>query len=293
MALMPDRVLKPEIGNKGDIPTISPQDFLEEMARVDVYLTAGTEVSPVPNESRVVVYTDPGSAGADRFRLAQMGLKRLQAARKLRTLLITSPLPGDGKSTVALNLATVLSESGKVPVLLLEADVYQPTLTLKLGIKPWPGLTECYTHGDHAMMAIRRINPLGFYLLPAGQPVTGGVGLFESNFASQLFKSLSSSYFSWILIDSPPAIPVADILSLRAHADATLLVARAGKTPREAIEETTRHVGPDHVLGIILNGVEGINRAYAKYYGYGGYEGRSKHAKSKTIVGLGLDEHAR
>jgi Mrp family chromosome partitioning ATPase len=211
----------------------------------------------------------------------------------LKTLLITSPLPGDGKSTVALNLATALSESGKVPVLLLEADVYRPTLIEKLGLKQWPGLTECYKHGDHPMLAIRRINPLGFYLLPAGQPVTAGVSFFESNFASQLFKGLSSSYFSWILIDSPPAIPVANILALRAHADATLLVARAGETPQEAIEETTRHLEPDHVLGIILNGVEGINRAYARYYGYGGYEARSKHAKSKTIVGLGLDEHAR
>jgi Mrp family chromosome partitioning ATPase len=290
---MPDRGLEPEIENKGDIPTVSPEGFLEGLTRVDVYLPAGTEVSPVPAESRVVVYGDPKSAGADRFRLAQIRLKNLQAARKLKSLLITSPLPGDGKSTVALNLATALSEKGKVPVLLLEADVYRPTLVEKLGLKPWPGLTECYKRGDHPMLAIRRINPLGFYLLPAGQPVEDGSSLFQSKFASQLIKGLSTSSFNWILIDSPPAIPIADVLALKAQTDATLLVVRAGETPREAIEESARNLGHDHVLGIILNGVEGLSRVYAKYYGYGGYEARGKPSKLKTITGLGLDGHAR
>jgi receptor protein-tyrosine kinase len=290
---MPDRVLKPEMENKGAIPTVSPKESLEALTRVDVYLPAGTEVSPVSTESRVVVHYDPKSAGADRFRLAQIRLKSLQAARKLKSLLITSPLPGDGKSTVALNLATVLSEGGKVPVLLLEADVYRPTITKRLGLKPWPGLTECYKRGDHPMLAIRRINPLGFYLLPAGQPVEDGASLFQSHFASQLIKGLSTSFFSWILIDSPPAIPVADILALKAQADATLLVARAGATPREAIEESARNLGRDHILGIILNGVEGLSRVYAKYYGYGGYEARAKPGKPETVRGLGRGEHAR
>ena len=217
----------------------------------------------------MVVHTDPRSAGADRFRLVRIRLKSIQASRGLKSLLITSPLPGDGKSTVALNLATVLSENGKRPVLLLEADVYRPTLVKKLGLKPWPGLTECYKRGSDPMLAIRRIDPLGFYLLPAGQPVEDGSSLLQSNFASQLIKGLSSSSFSWILIDSPPTTPIADILVLRAHADATLLVARAGQTPREAIEESTRNLGRDHIIGIILNGVEGLDRVYSKYYGYG------------------------
>ena len=99
---------------------------------------------------------------------------------------------------------------------------------------------------------------------------------FQSDFVSQLIKGLSSSYFSWILIDSPPTTPIADILALKAQADATLLVARAGKTPREAIEETTRNLGRDHIIGIILNGVEGLDRAYSKYYAYAKSEAAAK-----------------
>jgi non-specific protein-tyrosine kinase len=290
---MPDRVLKPEIETKGDIPSGSPEDFLQAMERVDVYLSVGTEVSPVPAESRVVVYCDPKSAGADRFRLAQIRLKSIQAARKLKSLLITSPLPDDGKSTVALNLATVLCENGKVPVLLLEADVSRPAFLKRLGLKPWPGLAECHKRSDDPMLAVRRIAPLGFYLLPAGQPAEDSGSILQSNFTSQLIKGLSSSSFSWILIDSPPTTPVADILALKAQADGTLLVARAGETPREAIEESARNLGRDHILGIILNGVVGLNRTYSRYYRYGRSDAGAKPTRPKTIESLGLDEHAK
>jgi Mrp family chromosome partitioning ATPase len=290
---MPDRVLKQAIGTREDLPSLSPEDFVPEWERVDFCLPVGTEESPVPPESRVIVYHDPTSAGADRFRLAQIRLKSLQAARKLKSILITSPLPGDGKTTVALNLATVLSENGQVPVLLLEADVYRPALVNRLALKPWAGLTECSRRGEDPMLAIRRINPLGFYLLPAGQRVEDGDSLLQSTFTSQLVKSLSASSFCWVLIDAPPTTPIADVLALNGHADATLLVARAGETPREAIEESARNLGRDHVLGIILNGVEGLNRIYSRYYGYGKSDARAKSAKHHTVVGLGLGGDAK
>src|SRR5208337_3831442 len=288
---MPDRLFKPEIG-KDDLPSASAEEFFETLERADVYLPVSTEVSPVPQESRVVMHTDPRSAGADRFRLVQIRLTSIQASRKLKSLLITSPLPEDGKSTVSLNLATGLSEEGKRPVLVLEADVHRPTLLKKLGLKGWPGLTECYERGSDPMLAIRRIEPLGFYLLPAGEPVDGS-NLLQSDFASQLIKGLASSSFHWILIDSPPTTPVADIIALKALADATLLVARAGKTPREAIEESTRDLGRDHIIGIILNGVEGFDRMYSKYYGYGRTEARVKKTKPNVIEGLQLNKHGR
>jgi len=284
---MPDRVLKPEI-EEDDIPSVSPEEFLQALERADVSLPLATEVSPVSPESRIVVHTEPRSAGADRFRLVQIRLKSLQASKKLKRLLITSPLPGDGKTTVALNLATALSEKGKQPVLLLEADVYRPALVKRLGLRPWPGLTDCFKSKRDPMRAIRRIDPLGFYLLPAGQPEEGGSSLLQSDFISKLIKRLSDSAFSWILIDSPPTTPVAEILVLRAQADATVLVTRARKTPREAIEESTRSLGRDHILGIILNGVEGLDRAYSQYYGYVQPEGRARQAKPEVGLSPGL-----
>ena len=282
---MPDHALMPEI-EKDELSSLSPDGFFRALERADVFLPVATEASPVPAESRVVVYSSPQSAGADRFRLARIRLNNLQAARKLKTLLITSPLPEDGKSTVALNLATALSEKGKPPVLLLEADVYRSAIVKKLGLNPWPGLTECFMQGADPMLAIRRIEPLGFYLLPAGQPMEDGSNLLQSSFASQLIKGLASSSFSWILIDSPPTTPIADILALKAQSDATLLVARAGVTPREDIEESIQNLGRDHIIGIILSGVEGLDRVYSRYYGYGKSEDSGRASKSKEILGL-------
>jgi capsular exopolysaccharide synthesis family protein len=289
---MPDRLFKPETG-KDDLSSASTEEFFETLERADVYLPVSTEVSPVSPESRIVMYTDPRSAGADRFRLVQIRLTSLRASRKLKSLLITSPLPEDGKSTITLNLATGLSEEGKRPVLVVEADVHRPTLLEKLGLKAWPGMSECYRRGSDPMLAIRRIEPLGFYLLPAGQPAEDGSRLLQSDFASQLIKGLSSSSFGWILIDSPPATPVADVIALKAQADATLLVVRAGETPREDVEEATRNLGRDHIIGIILNGVEGLDRMYSKYYGYGRSEAPVKKTKPKLIEGLDLNKRGR
>ena len=120
---MSNDVFKPET-EKDEIPPASPEEFLEALERADVYPAVSIEGTPLPPECRIVVYTDPRSAGADRFRLVQIRLRSMQASRKLQSVLITSPLPEDGKSTVALNLATGLSDNGKCPVLLLEADVH-------------------------------------------------------------------------------------------------------------------------------------------------------------------------
>lgn len=104
---------------------------------------------------------------------------------------------------------------------------------------------------------------------------------------ARLLERLSPD-FDWILIDSPPAIPVAQVLALKTQADATLLVVRAGKTQREAVEEAIQILGRDHIVGIDLNGVEGLDRAYSRYYGYG-YEA----AQSKSHLQLqALTEHA-
>ena len=178
-------------------------------------------------------------------------------------------------------------------MLLLEADVYRPTVLTRLGLKPWAGLSECSRRGEDPMLAIRRINPLGFYLLPAGSTVDDDANILQSTFTSQLVKSLSASSFGWVLIDAPPTTPVADVLALNAHADATLLVARAGETPREAIEESARNLGRDRIIGIILNGVEGLNKIYSRYYGYTKSEARSKPAGPKTGKSLGLEQQAK
>lgn len=289
---MHERALMPEM-KKDDEHRVIPEEFFQELESADVYLPVHTETSPVGPESRLVVHREPRSAGADRFRLLQMRLRNLRASRQLKVLLLTSPLPGDGKTTVALNLATALTERGKRPVLLLEADVYRPTITKKLELNPWTGLTDCFEAGLDPMQAIRRIDPLGFYLLPAGTPVDDGGGILQSEYISQLIKGLAATSFDWILIDAPPTTPIAEILSLRGQSDGTLVVARAQVTPREAIEESARNLGRDHVIGVVLSGVDGLDRVYSHYYGYTNPDERAKREKRSGPQGLGLKPYGR
>jgi len=215
--------------------------------------------------ARIVFAAQAFISTADRFRLLRMRLRELAKSGKLRTLLVTSALPNDGKSTITLNLAAALAEHGDQAVLVLEADLRRSALGKKLGLDSWPGLAECLEGSLDPMSAIRRIEPQGWYLLPAGKKGAEALQLLQTEVISALLNRLST-FFDWILIDSPPALLVTDSVALSHYADATLLVARAGFTPRDSIEEAIQAIGRNRVLGIVLNGVEGLNPSYAKYY---------------------------
>jgi polysaccharide biosynthesis transport protein len=220
----------------------------------------------IPPEGRVVVHSDPRSLGADRFRLLRTRLSELAAKAKVKTVLLTSPVPQDGKSTVTLNLATALAEHGKRSVLVLEADFSHPSLSGILGISSGVGLAECLQGDSDPIAALRRIEPLGWYFLQAGTSVSNPSELVQSKLFAPLV-AMFEARFDWILLDSPPIAPVADILALKAQVDGCLLVVRAGQTQRELVEEAVRQLGREHVLAIVLNGAEGLDRTHSKYYG--------------------------
>ncbi len=245
---------QPAPGSNSDFSRIDLADIVAE----------GVHLKP---ESRLIFHSDPRSCAADRYRFLRMKLRELWTAGKLKSLLITSPLPEDGKSTTALNVASALSDHGKCSVLLIEADLYHSPLVEMLGIEPGPGLAECLESGLDPRSAIRRLQPLGWYLLPAGKPQGNPTELLQTEVFANTIQRLISC-FDWVLIDSPPVVPLVDALLLKRHANATLLVARAGHTPREAIERSVTLIGRDHILGVVLNAVEGLNAVYSKYSNY-------------------------
>jgi len=219
----------------------------------------------ISSESRLIVSSDPHSPGSERFRLIRMALRNAAGGKLPKVLLITSPLPKDGKSTVSLNLATSLSEGGKHRVILLEADLHRPSLVDTLGLERMNGLSEVLKGLEEPSAVIRRIEPLDIYLMAAGRLFDHPSEMFQGERFSELLQELRAC-FECVLIDCPPAFPLADVVALKAHADGVLLVARAGATPREAVRETLQLFKPGQVLGLILNAEEELNQLYAKYY---------------------------
>ena len=246
------------VGKTGEV--IANAADLERIPSVEVQL------EPL---SRIVYHTDPRGIAADRFRFLRMRMREISNASKLKTILVTSALSLDGKSTVSLNLATALSEQGQTDVLLLEADLYHPTLVERLGLTAGPGLAQCIASGLDPFSVIRRLSPLGWYFLPAGNQVEDPNELLHGDEFATILRTVSPC-FKWVVIDSPPIVPIADSLALARHADASLLVVRAGRTPSEAVTAAFNSLGPKHVLGVVLNGVEGLERLYSKYNKYYG-----------------------
>lgn len=220
-------------------------------------------------KSRLLFHTEPGSSAADRYRLLRMRLRELKPKLKLKTLLVTSPSAEDGKSTTIINLATALAKNGKSRVLVIEADLYHPSLAKLVGVRAVKGLANNLEGSLGVFAGIRRLEPLGWYLLPAGQTSTTPTELLSNEKVSELVRKLAL-HFDWVLIDSPPAIPLADALLLKSCADATLLVARAGRTPRMAIEKCVSLFGRGHVVAVVLNAAEDVNHMYSKYSKYYG-----------------------
>jgi len=254
---------------KEDQPGLEEANPLEFVPVIsDLGQTAVEEVEIKPS-LRLIMLSEPRSPGADRFRYLRMRLRELSGKGRLKSLVITSPNPQDGKSTVVMNLATALAEEGRRQVLVIEADLYRPSVAKGLGIPTRPGLAECLEGALDPVLALRRLEPLKWYLLQAGTPQGNPSEILQSGSMTHVMATLTP-LFDWVLIDTPPVAPLTDALGLAQFADACLLVLRADRTPREAVEEALALLGPGRVAGLIFNGAEDLNRLYGRYSEYYG-----------------------
>ncbi|MEO5925013.1 MAG: CpsD/CapB family tyrosine-protein kinase [Bryobacteraceae bacterium] len=216
---------------------------------------------------RIVVATDLSSPGADRFRFLRMRLRELRSASAIQSILVTSALPKEGKSTVAMNLATVLADGGKSSVLLVEGDLHRPSIASGLGIPAARGLAECLEIGIDPISVIQRVEPLGFYLLHAGATKGNPTQVLQDEGLGATLDGVRQ-HFDWIVIDTPPLAVLTDALLLGRCADTSLMVIRADVTPRAAVDEALARLGAEHVFGILVNGEAELNDAASKYAAY-------------------------
>jgi capsular exopolysaccharide synthesis family protein len=221
----------------------------------------------VAPQSKLVCITDEDGLAAEKFRFLGVRLRHLQQKRLLRRLLITSSMTEEGKSMVSANLACTLARKQQQKILLLEGDLRRPTLAEQFGLGKIPGLSELLQCEPCTAMNIRHLESLGLWILPAGSPSRMPLELIQSRKLSVLLDQLGA-WFDWIVIDSPPLMPLGDTSVWMRLADGILLVTRPGKTAKRQLQRGLEAIEQSKLLGAVLNGSADAGLGdYYHYYG--------------------------
>ena len=227
------------------------------------------------------------------FRQLRAYLRYFNVDRELRLLLVASAAPGDGKSTVARNLAQAAQESG-TKTLLIEADLRRSDTARHYGVRPAPGLSELLVGSAERQQAIRSV-PIStrvngdkpdalMHVLVAGTPPPNPAELIESQAMAELLSWATKNY-ELVIVDTPPLAVFSDAISLLGRVDGVLVVSQLGKNSRDAAaflrERLTGINAP--LLGVIANGVKGAGAGgYGSFYygahGHGAYSSSVDYA---------------
>lgn len=205
------------------------------------------------------------SAGMEEFRTLRSRLYQAREKKPLTKLLITSALPKEGKSFTSANLAQVIVRQHGRRVLLLDADLRNPQLHHYLGAEPGPGLSE-YLRSESDEFSIIQRGPMeNLFLIPAGHNAGNPAELLANGRLKFLLSRLETM-FDWIIVDSAPAVPVADAALLATFCDGVLLVVRSNSTPIDAARKARKEFADRNVVGVVLNGINPELTPYSNYY---------------------------
>jgi polysaccharide biosynthesis transport protein len=227
---------------------------------------------------RVVVANAPRSIVHEAYRMLQANLKFTSFDRKVKTIVITSAVPGEGKSEVAANLAATLAQSGKT-VLLIDADMRSPSQHHLWGMVNGVGLSNVIVEPEHLNDALQSVTQ-NLTVLTAGVMPPDPITLLESESMHQMLQKFSQNY-EYILFDSPPLAGMADAAVLGKIANGVLMVARPGTvtySSAAAAKDLLRRSGA-HVLGLVANGVN-LKQEPDNFFYYTG----SKVEPSRVLV---------
>lgn len=210
--------------------------------------------------------------GSEEFRTLRSRLYQMREKQPLRTLLVTSALPAEGKTFVAANLAQVIVRQHERRALLIDADLRWSRLHVNFGTTMKPGLSD-YLMGDADELGVIQRGPFeNLFLIPGGSHVANPAELISSGRMEQLLRRMAP-LFDWVILDSPPAVPVSDASLLADLCDGVLLVVRSAQTPYDMAQRACQEFKEKHLIGVVLNDVD-PGAGYSSYY-YQYYRGRS------------------
>lgn len=266
--------------------TVKSTEELERLYGAPVVGTIPIEKFDKGERRRLTIVDTPGSPAAESYRVLRNSLDFLNFEQNMKTLLVTSAAPAEGKSTVAANLAASLAQAGNKTVL-VSCDFRRPTTEQFFNVNNMIGLSDVLT-GAHSMKAaLQRPGDEQLLIMTSGKMPPNPSELLGSTKMKELIESLEE-WADWVIIDTPPLLAVADPAAVARWTDGVLMVTQAGKSTRDAAKkavEMLEKVGAK-VAGVVVWGIEegkgGTGYGfYAGSYYYAGYYATDR-SKLKT-----------
>ena len=222
------------------------------------------------DRSKLIIGEGVEPALVEQYRHLAAVMHHAQKASGIRSIMVTSALPAEGKTLTATNLALTLSESYQKRVLLIDADLRRPRMREMFALPPTEGLTDSLALPRDGKLPVHQITPT-LWVLTSGRVLPDPMSLLVSPAMKQLLEDARDS-FDWVVVDTPPIAILSDANLLAAMIDTTLLVVSAQSTPYPMVQRAAQAVGTNRILGVVLNRAEktGLPNNYA-YYGTKSY----------------------
>ena len=270
---------RPERELQTQVHLMQVRSLLENTIReIDLGIAPGDLVTNVTVSAvgRASILTHPGGAVAESYRVLRNNLDFINFQHDLKTLLITSAAPGEGKSTVAANLAAGLAQAGK-KVVLVASDFRKPTTQQFFGVRNLIGLSDVLTGARPLKSALQRPREdMELLVLTSGKLPPNPSELLGSERMREVLDELKQ-WADWIIIDTPPLLAVADGAAVARYTDGVLLVTKGGSSTREAVKKAGEMIesAGGRLIGSAVWGLDAVGGrsgyGYGKGYGYGGY----------------------
>src|SRR5580700_1202786 len=211
---------------------------------------------PSGPEERLVSVNDQGSFGAR--------LRQAQKRDPVKKLLVTSAVPGEGKTLISANLSVTLAQHQKT-VLLIDGDLRSSSLSRWFDIVDDSFLSTWRDEGARRLPLLRKAENLPLWIVPAGKPVEMPSNILQSSEFADAIAAIEPD-FDWIVIDSPPLVPFGDAGILASLSDAVVMVTRKGVTPKKALRDALKSIDNSKIIATILNGADVPSRKYYREY---------------------------
>jgi exopolysaccharide/PEP-CTERM locus tyrosine autokinase len=243
---------------------LRPEKFAD--AKVTAEATEATPSDQLPGhiDKQLIALISPNSFESEQFKILRSTLLFPSSGVVPKSILITSAVPGEGKSFVASNMAVAIAQNPSNHVLLIDFDLRRPQIHRIFGYTNVKGLSELLADGASLPSVLLKTEVDKLRILAAGNPPSNPSELLSSKQMTNLLFEVRARYDDrLILIDSPPPM-AAETRAIARQVDAIIIVVRQGKTKRELVNETIEKLGRDKVVGVVMNRMA---RSVSNYYG--------------------------